>query len=101
MVKAPQALNASTKRYHKTQALMGGATRPASGIKEKTHTPNKGSQTMLITGAVYAIRHKLRSFIVNRSVPKCANCLHLRCLKYKVLHTFNPLVENLVNGLTS
>ena len=41
MVKAPQALNASTKRYNKTQALMG-ATRPA-GIKEKTHTPNKGS----------------------------------------------------------
>ncbi len=33
MVKAPQALNASTKRYNKTQALMG-ATRPA-GIKEK------------------------------------------------------------------
>ena len=86
MVKAPQAQNASTKRYHKTQALMG-ATRPASGIKEKTHTPNKGSQTMLITGAVYAIRHKLRSFIVIKAVPKCANCLHLRCLKYKVLHT--------------
>ena len=29
MVKATQALNASTKRYHKTQALMG-ATRLAS-----------------------------------------------------------------------
>ena len=26
-----------------------GATRPASGIKEKAHTPNKGSQTVLIT----------------------------------------------------
>ncbi len=88
MVKVPQALNATTKLNHKTQALMG-ATRPAGiGIKEKTHTPNKGSQTVLITGAVYAIRHKLRSFIVNRSVPKCANCLHLRCLKYKVLHTY-------------
>ena len=99
MVKAPQALNASTKRYHKTQALMG-ATRPA-GIKEKTHTPNIGSQTVLITGAVYAIRHKLRSFIVIRAVSKCANCLHLRCLKYKVLHTLNPLVETLFNGLTS
>ena len=48
MVKAPQALNASTKCYHKTQALMG-ATRLASGIKEKANTPNKGSQTALIT----------------------------------------------------
>ena len=26
-----------------------GATRPASGIKAKAHTPNKGSQTALIT----------------------------------------------------
>ena len=26
-----------------------GATRPASGIKAKVHTPNKGSQTALIT----------------------------------------------------
>ena len=26
-----------------------GATRPASGIKTKVHTPNKGSQTALIT----------------------------------------------------
>ena len=25
-----------------------GATRPASGIKAKAHTPNKGSQTALI-----------------------------------------------------
>ena len=52
MVKVPhhktQALNATTKHYHKTQALMG-ATRPASGIKAKTYTPNKGSQTALIT----------------------------------------------------
>ena len=55
---------------------------------------------MLITGAVYAIRHKLRSFMVIKAVPKCANCLLLRCLKYKVLHTLNPLVETLVNGLT-
>ena len=78
-----------------------GATRPASGIKPKTHTPNKGLQTVLITSAVYAIRHKLRSFIVNKSEPKCANCLHLRCLKYKVLHTLNPLVETFVYGLTS
>ena len=99
MVKAPQAQNASTKLYHKTQALMG-ATRPASGIKEKTHTLNNGSQTVLITGAVYAIRHKLRSFIVIKAVPKCANFLLLRCLKYKVLYTLNPLVETLVNGLT-
>ena len=87
MIKAPQAQNASTKRKHQAQALMG-ATRPAlSGIKEKTHTPNKGSQTVLIIGAVYAIRHKLRSFIVIKAVSKCANCLLLRCLKYKVLHT--------------
>ena len=48
MVKAPLLLNASSKRYHQTQALMG-ATRPASGIKAKAHTPNKGSQTALIT----------------------------------------------------
>ena len=26
-----------------------GATRPASGIKAKVHTPNKGSQAALIT----------------------------------------------------
>ena len=26
-----------------------GATRPASGIKAKAYTPNKGSQTALIT----------------------------------------------------
>ena len=39
---------ATTKRNHQAQALMG-ATRPASGIKEKAHTPNKGSQTVLIT----------------------------------------------------
>ena len=52
MVKVPlpsnASTNASTKRYHQTQALMG-ATRPASGIKAKAHTPNKGSQTALIT----------------------------------------------------
>ena len=48
MVKAPLLLNASTKRKQQTQALMG-ATRPASGIKAKVHTPNKGSQTALIT----------------------------------------------------
>ena len=43
-----QAQNATTKRKHKTLPLMG-ATRPASGITEKAHTPNKGSQTTLIT----------------------------------------------------
>ena len=49
MVKVQQAVNSSTKHYHKTQALMG-ATRPASGIKAKAHTLlNKGSQTALIT----------------------------------------------------
>ena len=52
MVKASLLLNASTKRkqqtLHQTQALMG-ATRPASDIKAKTHTPNKSSQTALIT----------------------------------------------------
>ena len=51
MVKAPhhktQAQNAITKHYHQTQALMG-ATRPA-GIKAKAYTPNKDSQTTLIT----------------------------------------------------
>ena len=52
MVKVPLPLNASpnatTKSKHKTLPLMG-ATRPASGIKAKAHTPNKGSQTALIT----------------------------------------------------
>ena len=52
MVKVPHhktlSLNTITKRKHQTQALMG-ATRPASGIKAKVHTPNKGSQTALIT----------------------------------------------------
>ena len=32
----PQAQNATNKRKHKTQALMG-ATRPASGMKAKAH----------------------------------------------------------------
>ena len=40
--------NASPKRYQQTLPLMG-ATRPASGIKAKVHTPNKGSQAALIT----------------------------------------------------
>ena len=60
MVKVPQAPNASTKRYHKTQAqsastkryhktqALMGATRPASGIKAKAQTSNKGLQTALI-----------------------------------------------------
>ena len=49
MVKVPLPQNSSTKRYHKTQALMG-ATRPASGIKAKAYTLlNKDSQTALIT----------------------------------------------------
>ena len=43
-----QAPNASPKRYQQTLPLMG-ATRPASGIKAKVHTPNKGSQAALIT----------------------------------------------------
>ena len=47
MVKVSLPQNASTKRYHKTQALMG-ATRPASGIKAKAQTSNKGLQTALI-----------------------------------------------------
>ena len=46
MVKAPLLLNASSKRYHQTQALMG---RRVPRIKAKAHTPNKGSQTALIT----------------------------------------------------
>ena len=48
MVKVPLPQNATTKRKHKTLPLMG-ATRLASGIKAKAHTPNKGSQTPLIT----------------------------------------------------
>ena len=40
--------NATSKRYQQTLPLMG-ATRPASGIKAKVHTPNKGSQAALIT----------------------------------------------------
>ena len=43
-----QTPNAITKRKHQTLPLMG-ATRPASGIKAKVHTPNKGSQAALIT----------------------------------------------------
>ena len=42
-----QTPNAITKRYQQTLPLMG-ATRPASGIKVKVHTPNKGSQAALI-----------------------------------------------------
>ena len=48
------------KRYHQTQALMG-ATRPASGIKAKAHTPtNKGSQTALITCLSVNLRFNAR-----------------------------------------
>ena len=55
MVKVPLPLNANTKRKHKTQAQntttkrkhktlpLMVATRPASGIKEKAYTLNKGS----------------------------------------------------------
>ena len=36
-----------------------GATRPASGIKAKAHTPtNKGSQTALITRFSVSLCHK-------------------------------------------
>ena len=48
-----QAQNASSKRYYQAQALMG-ATRPASGIKAKAQTPNKGSQIALITHLLVA-----------------------------------------------
>ena len=56
MVKVPLPQNASTKRKHKTQPLMG-ATRPASEHfsatsgreKDAVHTLNEGSQTALIT----------------------------------------------------
>ena len=50
-----QTPNAITKRYQQTLPLMG-ATRPASGIKVKVHTPNKGSQAALI------IRLSVRTF---------------------------------------
>ena len=43
-----QAQNSSTKRKRQTLPLMG-ATRPASGIKAKVHTPNKGSQPAVIS----------------------------------------------------
>ena len=61
MGKVPLPLNASTKRKYKTQVQnattklkrqtlpLMGATRPASGIKAKVHTPNKGSQTAVIS----------------------------------------------------
>ena len=48
MVKVPLPLNASTKRYQQTQALMG-ATRLASGKMQCSYTISKGSQTALIT----------------------------------------------------
>ena len=48
MVKIPLPSNASTKRKHKTQALMG-ATRLASGKMQCSYTISKGSQTALIT----------------------------------------------------
>ena len=51
MCKRAQARNATTKRYHKTQALMG-ATRLASGIFQQPRslekiTQNVGSQIAL------------------------------------------------------
>ena len=35
-----------------------GATRPASGIKAKAYTPNKDSQTTLITRLSVSLCHK-------------------------------------------
>ena len=44
-----------------------GATRPASGIKAKAHTPNKGSQTALITRLL--VSHCLKNPDAGRVAP--------------------------------
>ena len=63
MVKVPLPSNASTKRYHKTQAQNastngGGATRPASGKMQCSYTISKGSQTARITLMSVSLCHK-------------------------------------------
>ena len=57
MVKVPLPLNASTKRKHKAQALMG-ATRLASGKMQCPYTISKGSQTAQITLMSVSLCHK-------------------------------------------
>ena len=54
-----------------------GATRPASGIKAKVHTPNKGSQTALITRL--SVNFCLKNPDAGRVAPisACVWCLRL------------------------
>ena len=71
-----QAQNASAKRYHKTQALMG-ATRPASGIKAKAHTPNKSLQTARIIHPSVSLYLKNPDAGRVAPISACVWCLRL------------------------
>ena len=89
MVKAPLPQNASTKRKNKAQEQSAttklkrqtlplmGATRPASGIKAKVHTPNKGSQTAVITHMSVSLYLKNPDAGRVAPISACVWCLRL------------------------
>ena len=76
MVKVPLPSNASTKRYHKTLALMG-ATRPASGKMQCSYTISKGSQTARITLMSVSLCHKNPDARRVAPISACVWCLRL------------------------
>ena len=114
-----QASNASIKRYQQTLPLMG-ATRPASGIKAKVHTPNKGSQAALITrlsvrafafmpdagrvapirGSVWGFYHTTTTYtpsILHLTLIRCNSLvinalLSVRYYKFHLHATYTPLM---------
>ena len=82
MVKVPLPSNASTKRYHKTQAQNastngGGATRPASGKMQCSYTISKGSQTARITLMSVSLCHKNPDARRVAPISACVWCLRL------------------------
>ena len=81
MVKVPLPSNASTKRYHKTQAqnasTNGGATRPASGKMQCSYAISKGSQTARITLMSVSLCHKNPDARRVAPISACVWCLRL------------------------
>ena len=68
MVKVSLPSNASSKRKQQTQALNASTNGgDASRVKAKTHTPNKGSQTALITRLL--VSHCLKNPDAGRVAP--------------------------------
>ena len=82
MVKVPLPLSTSTKRKHKTQALMG-ATRLASGKMQCSYTISKGSQTARITLMSVSLCHKNPD--AGRVAPISGSVWCLRFVPYLLL----------------